>query len=113
MKVSFDRSSAGFGAQKSEMTGKIAQLPKTEAPKEAQAAVGAKDELELSMRKTAVLGSVREANLASASTESGADRLNAIKQKLATLNDYILDNPAEAFSAQANLNSGTVARLVG
>ena len=116
LRINIDRASAGFPAEKTEkneMPGKIAPSVKGDT------AVGTlpdekKDTLELSGRRLAMLNSVREANMASvSSTESAAENLSAIKQKLASLNNYIQENPQEALSAQANLNPETVARLIG
>ena len=113
MRITIDRASAGFPSEMNELSGKTALSSKTDTaagvqPDESQ------DALELTSRRTAMIDSVRETNMAAvSSTASAAGNLSAIKQKLAVLNNYIQENPLEALSAHANLDPETVARLIG
>jgi hypothetical protein len=113
MRINVDRASAGFPSEKNEKPGKITPSFRSDAASGAQTDE-TRDELELTNRRTAILDSVRETNMAAvSSTESAAGNLSAIKQRLASLNNYIQENPIEALSAHANLDPETVARLIG
>lgn len=110
MKINVDRSSAGFAAEKYEKQSKTPQVSKPEV----SAAFDTKDEVELTSKKAAILDDVRESNVGSSSSVSfDASQIPMLKQRLQFFTDYALSNPTEALSAQANLNSETVAKLVG
>jgi hypothetical protein len=113
MKIHFDRTTAGFSAEKSEKTGKIAQASKSDVQVNTNATIPeTKDEVELSNRKVAVLNSVRESNVDALSSETGPEQFIAMRNKLASLTGYMQDNPQEAIAAHAHLDSETVARLI-
>ena len=113
MKIHFDRTSAGFTAEKSEKTGKIAQAAKSDVLVSTSAAMpDTQDAVELSNRKIAVLNSVRESNVDALSAETGPEQFKAMRSRLASITGYMQDNPQEALAAHANLDPETVTRLI-
>ncbi|MEL4106045.1 hypothetical protein AAFA46_04280 [Oscillospiraceae bacterium WX1] len=108
MKVQIDRTTAGFSAEKIENNGKRSKVKEAEVKFSLQG----KDEIELSGRKASVLNAASQSAKVSAPESLGID-MNAIRQKLATLNAYIVRNPEEALSAQGNIAADTVERLIG
>jgi hypothetical protein len=110
MKIYGDRASAGIPAEKNE---KPAKLPQPSKSGSSTAFIDTKDDLELTGKKVAVSDPVRETELANTDAlEFDAGEVPVMKQKLQALSSYILSNPAEALSAQANLNPDMVAGLI-
>jgi hypothetical protein len=113
MKIYGDKIASGYSSEKTEVSARISKDTKSDSEKTAQVALSG-DELELTSKKAAVLNSVREANLDSAtSVEFDVSQVPVMKQRLGIISNYMLSNPAEALSTQANLASETVARLIG
>ncbi len=111
MKINADRTAAGFAAENNDKQTKLPQNSKSVVN---EFFTGTKDDLELTSGKPAVLNQVGETNVWSASSaQSGAGDMDSMKQLLSRVSNYIHNNPAEALSAQANLNSETVAGLIG
>ncbi len=113
MKIFNDKTTPGYIPEKNETQGRISKSPKSGSEKNVQV-VQTSDELELSSQKVPVMSTMRETDIGgSPSFEFDAGDVPMIKQKISFVNGYILNNPLEALSAQANLNSESVARLVG
>jgi hypothetical protein len=107
MKIQPDRITAGFTAEKTE---KQSKLPQTAKPVSSPL-VDTKDAYEMTSKKAAVLNAARET--AEPYQIPDEEMLKAVRERLAIVNRYMLKNPDEALSAQANLNADTVADLVG
>lgn len=113
MKIYGDKATPGYVPEKNEAQGKISKTPKSDADKGVQHAM-AGDDLELTSKKVPVMNATRETNIGSSSSlEFDVGEVPMIKQKLMFINESIINNPIAALSAQANLNSETVARLLG
>lgn len=110
MKISGDKSAPGYISEKNETQGRVSKNPKSASAKSAQVALTA-DELELTNKKAPALTPVRDTVENATSVDFEVTEM--FKQELAAINNYIRSNPAEALSAQANLKSETVARLIG
>ncbi len=110
MKIFNESKTPGLISEKNETQGRVSKKPVSD--KSAPVVLKA-DELELTNKKTPV-GSMREVEIANAAAvEFDINDVPAIKLKLASLNNYLLNNPAAALSAQANLNTDVVAGLIG
>lgn len=112
MKIYGDKTTPGYIPEKNEPQGRISKTPKSDTDKNTQVAVSG-DDLALTGKKVPVMNTTRETNIGSSSpVEFDVGEVPMMKQKLMFINESILNYPAEALSAQANLNSETVARLL-
>jgi hypothetical protein len=111
MKIFNESKTPGLIPEKNETQGRVSKKPASD--KSAPIAM-APDELELTAVKAPAMNKMREVELANAAAvEFDVNEVPMMKMKLAKLNNYILNNPSEALSAQANLSAGTVAGLIG
>lgn len=108
MKIHADLTTAGYPAEKNEKQEKLVRTEKSAA----NPMFDARDELELTSKKAAVLRAARETGEAFQVSEQGSGTLEELRRKLASVNSHMLDNPEEALRAQANLNPETVAELL-
>lgn len=111
MKIFNDSKTPGLISEKNETQGRISKKPGSD--KNAPVTLAA-DEIELTSKKAPAVNSIREVEIANtASVEFDVNEVPMMKMKLAALNNYILNNPAEALSAHANMNADLVAGLIG
>lgn len=113
MKIIGEASTPGYIPEKSEAQSRVPKTSKMNVEQNVQVFRSA-DELDLSNRKVSVMRSIRESNIGDSSVVSfDVTQVPMMKQNLSVLNSYIMNNPIEALSAQANLNAENVARLIG
>lgn len=113
MKIFNDKTTPGYISEKNETQSRVSKTPKSGSDKNVQIPLTG-DELELTSQKLPVTNSMREANIGTApALEFDAGEVPMMQQKLSFVNSYILNNPLEALSAQANLNASSVAALLG
>lgn len=112
MKIYSDKTTPGYVPEKNETQSRISKTPKSAADMSDQVSVVG-DDLELTSKKGAVMNTAREVKIGkSSSVEFDVGEVPMMKQKLMFINESILKYPAAALSAQANLNSETVASLL-
>ena len=107
MKISNDPKTPGLTSEKSDTQSRVL---KKRSPEKNAPVLPAADELELTGMNSRIL-EIESAN--TAAVEFDLSAVPIMKEKLASLNDYILSHTAEALSAQANLSADTVAGLIG
>ena len=111
MKIFNETSAPGLISEKNESQGRVSKKP---ASDKHEPVVLAADDLELTSKKAPAVNQMRDVEIANAAAvEFDVREVPMMKIKLASLNNYILNNTAEALSAQANLNAATVAGLIG
>jgi hypothetical protein len=110
MKIVNDTTAPGFIPEKNEAQSRVSKKSGSEKYVPVQLAT---DELELTSKKAPAPNPMREVEIANAAAvEFDVGEVPMMKMKLAALNNYILNNHAEALSAQANLDTHVVAGLI-
>ena len=113
MKIYSDKTAPGYIPDKNEIQGRASKNPKSVSDKNAKVVLTG-DELELTGKKVTDMSSARATGTGhTSSVEFDVSQVPMMQQKLAFVNNYIMNNPAEALTAQANMNPDTVARLIG
>lgn len=113
MKINNDAISPGLKSDKNESTGRVSKNVKSETDQTVQA-FQTSDEVELTNKKMPAVNQMRETEIANtAAVEFDVSEVPMMKQRMQFINNYILNNPADALAAQARLNPGVVAGLIG
>jgi hypothetical protein len=109
VKINGDKASAGFPIEKND---KPSRMPSKSGAGELARLMDTADDLELTGngKAAAVFNALRESNVDA--SNSLTDELDTIREKLSALTGRLLSSPQQALSAQANLDSETVSRLV-
>lgn len=113
MKINGDKTTPGYISEKSEMQGRASKTSKTISDKSAKIVL-TEDELALTGKKETATVPMRETDIGyTTSVDFDVREVPMLKQRIEMINNYILKNPLAALSAQANLNSESVASLLG
>lgn len=111
VKINVDKTTPGNIPDRKEIQSRIAKTTKPASDKGAQI-IQTRDDLKLKVKTLPMAMGVTEVDDAS-SVEFDVREVPMIKQRLEIINNYFLRNPVEALSIQANLNSESVASMLG